>query len=320
VSKLLRDTTSAVGCSQLDHDACVLVLWRNSHARARRFPQTPRVSRLLPPSAADVRLGVRFAVAAGTMEVCMKRFLGSCVLAATCAVGCSSSDPATEADYDDVAQALSSTVSTGNGGGDVGSMNDTATVAAGATGLGVTFDASGKVSGDHFGLDYSYELACSDAKGAAQTKCDSTTDSAKVDVNWSGNLSLPHITASVDREGSWTLAGVQSDTVAFDGSSDFTLDLSLQSLWRNASRSYHLTYSADYAGVKLDRSARKVTGGSVKYVIDAERMAESAKKESDAKFHMDAALTFGTDGTAMLTLDKSHSYKINTTDGSVDKQ
>jgi hypothetical protein len=241
-------------------------------------------------------------------------------LAATCAVGCSSSDPATEADYDDVAQALSSTVATGNGGGDVGSMNDTATIAAGSSGLGLTVDASGKASGDHFGLDYSYELACSDAAGAAQTRCDSSTDSAKVDINWSGSLSLPHITASVDREGSWTLAGVQSDTVAFDGSSDFTLDLSLQSLWRNASRDYHVAYSADYAGVKLDRAAHKVTGGSVNYVIDAERMASGPKRESDAKFHMDGALTFNADSTAMLTLDKSHSYTINTADGSVDKQ
>jgi hypothetical protein len=250
----------------------------------------------------------------------MKRFLGPCVLAATCAVGCSGTDAATDADYDDVAQALSSTVSTGNGGGDVGSMNDTATVAAGTTGIGLAVDASGKVSGDHFGLDYSYKLTCSDAKGAAQTKCDSSTDTAKVDVNWSGSLDLPHITASVDREGSWTLAGVQSNVVAFDGSGDFTLDLSLQSLWRNASRDYHVAYSADYAGIKLDRAARKITGGSVKYVIDAERMASSAKGESDAKFHMDGTLTFGADGSAMLTLDKSHSYKINTADGSVDKQ
>jgi hypothetical protein len=250
----------------------------------------------------------------------MQRFLGSCVLAVTCAVGCSSSDPATEADYDDVAQALSSTVATDNGGGDVGSMNDTATLAAGTPGLGLVLDTSGKASGEHFGLDYSYKLACADAKGAAQTKCDSTTDSAKVDVHWSGSLSLPHVSASVDRDGSWMLAGVQSGTVAIDGSSDFTLDLSLQSLWRNASRNYHLAYSADYAGVKLDRTAHKLIGGSVNYVIDAERMASGPKRESDATFHMDAVLTFSSDGTASLTLDKSHSYKINTVDGSVDKQ
>jgi hypothetical protein len=250
----------------------------------------------------------------------MKRFLAPCVLATTCALGCSSADTATEADYDDVAQALSSVIATDNGGGDVGSMKDSASIASGAADLGLSIDASGKFKGSHLGLDYQYAVQCSGADGSAMTKCDRTTDNAKVDVKWSGNLDLPHVTATVDRDGSWMLSKLQTDAVIFAGKGDFALDLQLQSIFRNVTRNYHVSYSADYAGVTFDRTAKHLTGGTVKYVVDAERMVEGTKNNSDATFHMDGLLTFSADGSAKLTLDETHAYKIDTASGTVTKQ
>lgn len=250
----------------------------------------------------------------------MKRFLAPCVLVAASSLGCSSSDPATEADYDDVAQALSAVVSTDNDGGDIGSMKDSASIASGAPDLGLSIDASGKFASNHLGLDYQYTVACSGSDGSAMAKCDRTTDHAKVDLKWSGNLTLPHLTASVDRDGSWTLSKLQTDTIGFAGTGDFTLDLQLQSIFRNVSRSYHLSYSADYAGVTFSRTAKQLTAGTVKYEVDAERMVQGTKSESDATFHMTGELTFNADGTAKLTLDGSHSYRIEPVSGTVTKQ
>lgn len=243
----------------------------------------------------------------------MKRLFGTCLVAATCTVGCNT-DVATESDYDDVAQALTSVVVTDNGGGDIGSMVDSTTIAIGSPDVSIKVDAGGMNTVTHLGLDYEYQVTC-----GASNKCDRTTDVADVKLKWNGDLTLPFMTSKVEREGSWKLSSIQSGVVSIDGASDFTLDTDMQSIFRPASRNYHLGYSADYSGVKLDRLTRRITGGNVKYEIDAERMATGTKHSSDANFHIAGTLTFNAVGPATLTLDGQYSYAIDTTTGIVVK-
>jgi hypothetical protein len=251
----------------------------------------------------------------------MKRLVDSCLWAASClAVGCSSSDPATEADYDDVAQSLSSVVAAGSTGGDVGAMSDSADVSLGATTAAVHVDASGKYVGSHIGLSYEYTATCTDAAGGKLAKCGSTTDDSTIKVAWSGDLALPSVTAAVQREGTWKLSNIQSGTVSISGDGEFTLDAKLDSLFRNVSRTYHVGYSAEYADVEFDLATRHAESGSVSYVIDAERTASGARGDSDAKFHMNGVLAFNADGSATLTLDHSFSYRIDTVTGLMVKE
>ena len=250
----------------------------------------------------------------------MKRILSHCILAGACLAGCSSQDQATEADYDDVAQALTAVVSTGSGGGEVGAMSDSVSIALGAGDLTIQASAEGKFKSSHLGLEYDYAISCKDSAGVQLPKCGSTTDAAGVNVKWSGDLGLPNVTASVAREGSWQLTQLQSAVAQLDGDSDFELDVKVQSLFRNLTRSYHVGYSASYADVALNRVARRIEGGKITYSIDAERKASGPRRESEAEFSMDGELVFAADGSATLTLDKSFKYAIDTASGVMVKQ
>jgi hypothetical protein len=170
------------------------------------------------------------------------------------------------------------------------------------------------------GLDYKYTASCSNAEGTKLDKCDKTTDSAKVAVKWSGDLALPNLTAAVKREGAWTLEGLQSDEVTFDGDGSFELDAELASLFRNITRSYQLNYEAEYADVVLDRTAHKIKSGRVTYSIDAERTAKGPRRESEAQFTMDGVLEFTGDGSATLTLDRNYKYQIDLTTAALTKK
>jgi len=250
----------------------------------------------------------------------MKRIVEGCMLAAACLAGCSSQDQASEADYDDVAQALTAVVSTGSGGGEVGAMSDSVSIALGAGDLAIQASTAGQWKSSHLGLEYDYAIRCKDAAGAQQDRCDKSTNSAGVEVKWSGDLGLPRLTASVTRDGSWQLTDLQSDTAHLNGDSDFELEAKVASLFRDVTRSYHVGYSAKYADVALELAARRITGGKATYSIDAERKATGPRRESEAQFSMDGELTFGTDGSAMLTLDRTFKYQIDTASGVMVKQ
>jgi len=249
----------------------------------------------------------------------MKRLFPTCLLAATSFVGCAGSDTPTEADYDDVAQALTAVVVTDNEGGEVGAMIDASSVARGDGRLTLQLDASGKYSGNHLGLDYAYTATCSNAEGAPLAACDKSSDSADVTVSFSGELTLPRLSAAVVREGSWQLSGLQSEQVTFAGDSELTVNTQLESLFRDATRAYRLNYVASYEGVVLDKATRRVVGGKVTYNIDSERMATGTRGESEAQFNIDGVLEFKADGTASLTLDRSHTYNVHMGSGGLTK-
>jgi hypothetical protein len=238
-----------------------------------------------------------------------------CLVSGLFGAACGNSTPATEADYDDVAQALSAAVATTDGGGEVGSFYDSASIITGSPSLDVQLKAGGEFAGRRVGMMYDYKVECSDRSGAELSNCGSNTDDASIDVNWSGELALPTLQANVTRKGSWQLSNVQSGTVDIAGDSDFDLDTHFESIFRLATRDYHLSYSADYSDVKVRLKPMAVVGGAVHYVIDAERKASGVRHESDAQFHMKGVLTFQPDGSAELTLDGDYHYSIDTNSG-----
>lgn len=249
----------------------------------------------------------------------MKRLLPTCLLAVTSFAGCSSSDTPTADDYDDVAQALTAVTVTDDASGDTGAMADAASIAHGDGKLTLKVDANGKYSGNHLGLSYDYTATCSDAAGAKQEACDRTTDKAQIAVSWSGDLKLPRLSAAVMREGNWQLSGLQSDEVTFGGDSDFTLDAQMQSLFRSVTRTYKVSYTANYNSVVFDRETHGFKSGTVTYTIDAERTATGSRGDSEAQFDIDGELVFNGDGTAKLTLDRTASYNVNLTNGDLTK-
>jgi hypothetical protein len=230
--------------------------------------------------------------------------------------GCSADKP-TENDYDSVAQALGGTAATNDGGGEIGTMIDVSAIATGSPRIGINLDASGSFSGTRLGVTYDYDVTCANTAGQPLDPCSSASDSAEVNVKWSGELTTAVLSGSVSRTGMIKLTNLQAGPVTIVGKGNLTVDAHFDALLRDATRDYHLSYEADYRDVRVQRTPAKVLGGSIHYALDVERKATNGDRESSASFTIDAELAFDTTGGARLTLDGDHSYVVNTGTGAV---
>lgn len=216
--------------------------------------------------------------------------------------GCATSDQPTDEEYDDIAQGVSMLVSES---GDVGSMNDSIDLALDDVPVGLSLEGSGTYEGDRGGLQYQYSIQCDGGD-----VCSSETDSATIEVDWSGELHTDRYDVLVTRTGSWSIDGLQSGTARFNGEGTFSLESHFEAINRDASRSYLFDYAASYSDILIDMESRKAVGGSASFEIYAARSASNDFRDVEAEFDVHAELTFNGDGTATLVLDGEHSYTL----------
>jgi hypothetical protein len=237
---------------------------------------------------------------------------------------CSSSSKPTPEQYDDTAQAIATTTATSgsggssSGGGDVAAMADTVSLSLGTVPDGISVMGNGTFQGSHLGVNYNYTLTCKSAAGVTGV-CGLTTDQATVDVAWMGNLTSTYLGASMNRTGSWTITGLQSDTATFEGDSSFMFDATVRSILRpGASATYSFDASASYKAVKISTQDRKVSDGSASFDVTAHSMVTgTASNNASADFDVHADITFHADHTASLVLDGSEHYSLNLDTGVV---
>lgn len=249
----------------------------------------------------------------------MRTSLLSFVLASTLAA-CGSDDKSTPTpeQYDDTAQAIASQTATSGGGGDVAAMSDSVNLSLGTMPLGFTLTGDGHFQGSHLGIDYSFDVNCKNLTGDVLGVCDGTTNEASVDVNWSGDLQTQYLDASVSRDGSWKLTGLQTDTATFNGDGHFSFDATVRSIFRpNASATYNFDADASYDAIKITKADRKVIAGSASFDVTAHAMTSGTNNDVNASFDVHAELTFNADHTASLVLDGSRSYSVNLETGVV---
>jgi hypothetical protein len=240
------------------------------------------------------------------------------LFAAACSTSTSSNDDLTAEDYDDTAQAISSATAGDGNGGDLAAMSDSANIALGVVPFGFSLTGNGEINGSRLGVSYRFSIRCEDANGDALSTCDARTDSADADVAWSGTLDTSHIDASVERDGAWSIRGLQSDVVTFDGDSSFSYDATLVSIFRpNAQSSFSFDASASYDAVVIDGDTHDVIDGVATFAIDARKTVTGTANDVDKAFSVDARIEFHADRTATLTLDDEHVYTLNTATGVV---
>lgn len=251
----------------------------------------------------------------------MKRILLT-TLALSTAAACSSKSTPTREQYDDTAQAIASTTATGSsgtssGGGDVASMSDSVMIAQGSMPSGFSLMGEGHFHGTRLGVDYNYAITCKGITGAVGL-CGPTTDQATVDVAWSGNLDTANVDASITRDGSWTVTGLQSDTATFNGDSSLSFDATLTSIFRpGVTASYSFDASASYKAIRISTQQRQVIDGSATFDLTAHAEVNGTNKDSSADFDVHAELTFHADHTATLVLDGSQRYSLDLNSGIV---
>jgi hypothetical protein len=241
------------------------------------------------------------------------------ILLGSSLVACSSSSsPPTPEQYDDTAQAIASATAPSGGGGDVASMTDTVTISLGAMPSGFSLMGNGHFHGNRLGLDYDYAITCKNLAGTAGL-CGPTTDQASVDVSWSGNLDTDNVDASVSRDGSWSVTGLQSDTATFSGESSFSFDATLQSIFRpGVTATYTFDASASYKAIHISTQQRQIIDGSASFDLSAHHQVTGAGASNvDASFDVHAEITFHADRTADLVLDGSQHYSLDLSTGGV---
>lgn len=218
------------------------------------------------------------------------------LLASLVVSGCASNDqiPPAQAEYDDLALSIGSTVAMPNGGGELGALGDVVAIAHGGLPAGFTKDDQGVISGTHTGLAYSYTVACDGAQCAAE-------------VLWNGSLDLPTTGMSFDRSGPWTLSlGADSATG--------TAKLEYTSKIVNSDRGFTNTYALSYDGTYTNVSA---TTGDIHYAIGVERNQDATNIKEVTHYDIDADMALNGDGTATLTLDGEHLYQVTLATASV---
>ncbi|HEY1547723.1 MAG TPA: hypothetical protein VGG28_07885 [Kofleriaceae bacterium] len=233
------------------------------------------------------------------------KILGLSLIGLGTALTACSGNSATPAEYDDVAQSVGA--STASQSGDVGAMVDLVAIAHGTMPLGFTDSGNGVITGTVLGLDYSYMITCKNASGTVLAACDSTTDSANVSFSWDGMITLPAITATITREGNWSVSGLTTTTATFNGNGTFVDDAMI------ANTSYHFDTSATYSDVAIDTGDEIANNGEIQLSIDGSKQAASGS----TSFSVDADITIHADATATIILDGQHDYTLNLTTGVV---
>ena len=239
----------------------------------------------------------------------------------------SSTTPATSADYDDAAQTIATSTATTSGStvqaGEVLAMADSVSLALGRLPLGFLRSGDGRIHGNRMGIDHNFTITCKDAAGATLAQCDKTTDSATVEVQFSGDIKTPNLTASVDRHGTWTITGLQSATATLNGDSSFSLDTSLMSIFhQGVTSAFTLDATASYDAITISTADREVTGGKATFDLKTHRTVtgtDMGSHDVDKTVEIHADLTFNGNGTATLVLDGTHTFTINLKTGRVNR-
>jgi hypothetical protein len=173
------------------------------------------------------------------------------------------------------------------------------------------------------GLGNAFTITCKDVAGAVQTACDKTTDSATVELKMTGSLMTPNFSASIDREGSWTITGLTTATATLDGSASFSLDTSIKSIFhQGVTSTLMFDNTAAYKAITVTTADREITGGAASFEVKAHRTVTGTANGSndvDKSFDVHAELTFNADHTATLVLDDMHTFTIDLRTGRVSK-
>ncbi|HEX8114944.1 MAG TPA: hypothetical protein VF516_44745, partial [Kofleriaceae bacterium] len=199
-------------------------------------------------------------------------------------------------------------------------------IARGHLPLGFLHDSDGHFRGTLMGVGHDFTVTCKDAAGTVQTVCNSMTDSATVTVKVTGNLQTTNFSSMIDREGNFTITGLQGATATFNGDSSFSLDTSLTSVFHpGVTSTFTFDATASYKAITIATADHTITGGSASFEVKAHRTvtgtgsASGSNHDVDKSFDVTADLTFHADQTATLVLDGMHTFTIDLKTGKITK-
>ena len=194
-------------------------------------------------------------------------------------------------------------------------IQDAADLMTGSPGAGLTESSSGSWVRERGELTYVYDIECRNARDQVIEPCDARTRSADVSVRVEGRFDSARRSSTLVRTGEWSLV-LDGAAIVADGSVTVDQASTFEALNRNASRSYDLVVTADAMGLRFDLESKRMVGGSISYAIEAQRTRSNRFEEVVASFEVEAEVSFGSEGPALVIVDGSRSYEAdrNTTE------
>lgn len=215
--------------------------------------------------------------------------------------------PPTDAEYQEVAQAIGATTSQL---GDGAALTVATQLATGVVPIGLRLDGTGRFSGDHFGLTYDYDVQCRTVL-LEPVSCGALADTAVVDATWRGQLALPRWQASASHTGTWNLRGLSGAVTTVDGDARFALVAAFASASAQNTKTLDLRYDAGYDGVEIDNATHALVGGSIHYAIEVTTTHTTPGRDAPTHHTIDAVVTFTGGGAATLVLDGDRRFTID---------
>ena len=239
----------------------------------------------------------------------MRIILAIAILAFSATGACADSE-ITDAEADDVALTIGSSIATSV---ELGAMADAVLLARGRTPGAGAFTGDGAWHHDVVGLAIAYGVTCTDADELAMPVCGSTSHRAQVTVRAIGALDLPTIQSTTTREATWSLTDLDAaGAVTLDGTS--TLDYATTDTLGGIAARTHLAYDASYDALELamDGTSGRLLSGAITYTVVSERVQGTAARNFTAR----ARVEFTADRDATIEVEDRH-YHVDTATGLV---
>ncbi len=207
-----------------------------------------------------------------------------------------------DAEYDDIAISVATTLRTDDNGGELGALADGRALLAGTTPAGFTLDGDMYV-GTRGDVEYRYSIACVDASLAPLASCGPGTASATFSVGWAGVLDVEYEAEVLGRTGVWTFRDVGTPGATVTGTAATEYITEYESPVRGLTTSYEVVHTAQYLDLQLVEGQPYPSAGQIRYEVEAERTRDRENNRDTRDFEMPVVVQLTGGPTVVLELD-----------------
>lgn len=207
-----------------------------------------------------------------------------------------------DAEYDDIAISVATTLRTDDSGGELGALADGRALLAGTAPEGFVLDGNTYV-GSRGAVEYRYTMACVDMSSAPLASCGAGTFTATFSVEWAGVLDVEYEAEVLGRTGVWTFKDVGTPAASLTGTAATEYFTEYESPVRGLTTSYEVAHTAQYLDLQLADGDPYPSAGQIRYEVEAERTRDRENNRDTRDFEMGVVVQLAGSQTAVLELD-----------------
>jgi len=220
---------------------------------------------------------------------------------------CGTDEPPTDQEYDEIASEVAPLIARDFQPG--GAVEIAAGFDDGDLPDWAAKDASGSFAGTHAGFDWVIEPDCVDT-GDGPIADPSHVDALSICLSADGWLDLPHYTAELHARKQWAIRGLQTDTIALEGSCGFSVASTLELPINSVTRSSELTVTGEH-NLVVPKADPCTATGSVNLGVDGERTRTDSSGDEVRQLSVDVDVTLDGTGLAVIVIDGVSTHEVD---------